>query len=57
MRTERYKLSVSATTREPLDLYDMQDDPDELHNRVDDPELASVRDSLIEHEVAQLLAP
>ena len=48
VRTERYKLSVNALTREPADLYDMQEDPNELHNRVDDPQLASIRQELID---------
>ena len=48
VRTEQYKLSVDALTREPADLYDMQEDPNELHNRVEDPELADVRKELID---------
>ena len=48
-------MSVNAATREPLDLYDMRDDPKELHNRVNDPELRPVREELIEYDLARLL--
>ncbi len=55
VRTDRYKMAVNATTREPLDLYDMLDDPRELHNRVNDPALRAVREGLIEFDLARLL--
>ena len=55
LRTDRYKMSVHATTREPLDLYDMREDPRELHNRVNDPALREIREGLIESELARLL--
>ena len=54
--TDRYKMTVDTRTREPLDLYDMADDPEELHNRVDDPALASVRDGIREEHLPGLLA-
>ena len=55
VRTDRYKMSVNASTREPLDLYDMLDDPREMHNRVNDPALRSVQQGLIESDLARLL--
>ena len=55
LRTDRYKMSVHATTREPLDLYDMLEDPSELHNRVNDPALRDVREEMIGSELARLL--
>ena len=55
VRTDRYKMSVNAATREPLELYDMLDDPRELHNRVNDPALRAVREELIEADLARLL--
>ena len=55
VRTDRYKMSVNAATREPLELYDMLDDPRELHNRVNDPALRAVREGLIESDLARLL--
>ena len=57
LRTDRYKMSVNAATREPLELYDMLDDPRELHNRVNDPALRAVREELFESDpdLARLL--
>ena len=55
VRTDRYTMALNATTREPLDLYDMRGDPKELHNRVNDPELRPVREELIESDLARLL--
>lgn len=54
--TDRYKMTVDTRTREPLDLYDMAEDPHELHNRVDDPALAGVRDGICEEHLPRLLA-
>ena len=54
--TDRYKMSVDTRTREPLDLYDMAEDPRELHNRVDDMTLASVRKTLCDEHLRELLA-
>ena len=54
--TDRYKMTVNTRTREPLDLYDMAEDPQELHNRVDDPVFAVVREAISEEHVATLLA-
>ena len=54
--TDRYKMTVNTRTREPLDLYDMAEDPHELHNRVDDVALAGVRDAISEDHVPVLLA-
>ncbi len=56
VRTERYKMSVDARTRQPVDLYDMSEDPNELHNRVDDPALARVRRELLEQHLSRLLS-
>ena len=54
--TDRYKMTVDTRTREPLDLYDMAEDPNELYNRVDDSGLAGVREAIGEEHVAKLLA-
>ena len=54
--TDRYKMTVNTRTREPLDLYDMDEDPDELHNLVEEAALAGVRDSIAEEHLPGLLA-
>ena len=56
VRTDRYKMSVETLTRRPLDLYDMENDPDELHNRVNDPSLRNVREELLEEPMSRLLS-
>jgi arylsulfatase A-like enzyme len=43
--TERYKLVVNPESVN--ELYDLLDDPDELHNRYDHPEHTAVRDGLL----------
>ena len=54
--TDRYKMTVDTRTRRPLDLYDMAEDPRELHNRVDDQAFANVREELSEEHLPGLLA-
>ena len=56
VRTDRYKMSVNTLTREPLDLYDMEEDPNELHNQVDNPSLKAVRDELLNVHLNRLLS-
>ncbi|MCE2426189.1 MAG: hypothetical protein J4F45_14045, partial [Pseudomonadales bacterium] len=42
-RTERYKMAIDSLTRQPLELYDMENDPHELRNLVNEPRLSGVR--------------
>ena len=42
----RYKLVVEVTSREPLQLYDLETDPKELVNAVNKPAMAAVQDDL-----------
>lgn len=56
VRNDRYKLSVDTLTRKPIDLYDLSEDPDELHNRIEDPAYQSVSDELIETVLAPMLS-
>ena len=44
IRTDRYKYILSETG--PNVLYDLEADPEELHDRIDDPALSSVRSEL-----------
>ncbi len=54
VRTDRYKLSMDVIKGDVLDLYDLQEDPSELHNRVNDNALADVKTELIEQHLAEL---
>ncbi len=54
--TDRYKMTVNTRTREPLDLYDMAQDPRELHNRVEDVAFAGVIKALCAEHLPKLLA-
>jgi choline-sulfatase len=56
VRTDRYKMSVNTLTRQPLDLYDMEKDPNELHNQVDNPSLKAVRNELLSGHLNRLLS-
>lgn len=60
-RTERYKMTIDLLTRQPLELYDMENDPDELRNLVGEPRLAGGRNRFLaecfSHLVANLNEP
>ena len=55
-RTEQYKMSVDSVTRQPVELYDMVNDPKELRNLVNEPSLKSVREEFLEEHFSQLFA-
>ena len=46
IRTDRFKMSVDAGTAEPLDLFDMVNDPKEQGNLVNEPSMKSTIDEL-----------
>jgi arylsulfatase len=48
VRTDRHKMSVDTLTREPIDLYDLSEDPDELSNLINEPAYQSVSRELVE---------
>ena len=54
--SERYKMSIDSLTRTPLELYDLENDPNELRNVVDEPRLSEVRDHFLERYFDHLLA-
>ncbi|RCS65283.1 DUF4976 domain-containing protein [Brachybacterium alimentarium] len=54
LRGRRYKLIVSPESRN--ELYDLQEDPDELHNRYDDPRLSGVRQEMLADLYSRLRA-
>ena len=55
-RTEGHKMAIDSPTRQPFELYDMGNDPDELRNLVEEPGLSGVRDRFLEEYFSQLLA-
>ena len=54
--TGRYKMTINSLTREPLELYDMENDPNELRNLVNEPRLANMRSQFLNEHYNQLLA-
>ena len=55
-RTERYKMTIDSLTRQRLALYDIENDPDQLRNLVDERRLSEVRVRFLEDYFSQLLA-
>ena len=55
-RTERYKMAVFTETRQPVELYDMENDPNELRNLVNDPSTEKVRKELLNDHLSRLLS-
>jgi len=53
--TDKYKMTVDALTRQPTELYDIENDPDELDNIVRYPELKAVQEELLEKYINTLL--
>ncbi|MBW2367439.1 MAG: sulfatase-like hydrolase/transferase [Deltaproteobacteria bacterium] len=45
--TERYRLTYETTTQSPCELFDLQEDPGELTNRINDPAVRKIRDDMI----------
>ena len=54
-RTEKYKMSIDSVTRKPLELYDMEEDPQELHNLVNETSLEAVRTGFLDEHFNRLL--
>ncbi len=55
VRNERYKMTVDVTTRNPVEFYDMEQDPDELRNLVEDPAYDNVRTEIFDDHLSGLL--
>jgi len=45
--TEKYRLTFEWNTGTPCELFDLDEDPDELHNLVNDPAYQAVREEII----------
>ena len=52
---EKYKMAIKAENREPVELYDLQNDPNELHNLVEETYLAKLKSQLIDTYMNRLL--
>ena len=48
VRNQRYRLTLETIAETPCELFDLVEDPDELHNRVSDPSLSPVLAGLTE---------
>ena len=48
IRNHRYRLTLETNSQTPCELFDLQEDPDELDNRVADPALTAVQAELTE---------
>jgi len=48
-RNDRYKFAVDSVTREPTELYDMDEDIDQIHNLVEDSNHEAIRTELMDH--------
>ena len=49
-------MAIDSNTHQPVELYDITDDPDELRNIVEEPSLEKVRQELQEQYLDHLLS-
>ena len=54
--TERTRMTIDSLTRLPLEIYDMENDPNELRNLVDESRRSDVREQFLAEYFAPLLA-
>ncbi|MFX1345497.1 MAG: sulfatase [Promethearchaeota archaeon] len=55
VRNEHYKLVVRSHNLEPVEFYDLINDPNELENKFKDPNLEPIRQQLIDNHLKKLL--
>ena len=55
VRNERYKLVVRNHNLEPVEFYDLKNDPSELENKFNDPTLQEIRQQLIDIHIRKML--
>jgi arylsulfatase A-like enzyme len=56
VKTDRWKTAVDAKTKQPVELFDEVNDPNELRNLVNEPALEKVRQELGERYINHLLS-
>ncbi len=57
VRNKKYKLTVRSHNLKPVEFYDLENDPNELENKVRDPSFSDIRQNLIENHLKMLLEP
>ena len=55
-RTKNYKMTINSVTREPVEFYDIENDPNELTNLVNESSLSKVLDEIQDMHFNQLLS-
>ncbi|MFX0083603.1 MAG: sulfatase [Candidatus Hodarchaeota archaeon] len=56
VRSDKYKLVIESANRKPVEMYDLENDPNELNNLINNSLLNSVRQELIDNYLIKLLA-
>ncbi|MBW2623882.1 MAG: sulfatase-like hydrolase/transferase, partial [Deltaproteobacteria bacterium] len=56
VRNDRYKLVVQAENLRPIEMYDLEEDPGELKNLVNEPSFETVRTELIENHLKNMIS-
>ncbi|MFX0083617.1 MAG: sulfatase [Candidatus Hodarchaeota archaeon] len=56
VRDERYKMTIKSNSGKPVELFDLEKDPDELVNLVKDPLLESIRKELLRKHLNSLMS-
>ena len=54
-RSQRHKMTIDSLTRQPVEPYDVENDPQELRNLVNEPRLSEVLDQFLKQHFSHLL--
>ena len=55
VRNEHFKLVVRSNNLEPVEFYDLKNDPNELDNRINDTTLHQIIQQLIDNHISEVL--
>ena len=55
VRNKRYKLVVRTQNLEPVEFYDLKNDPKEVENKVNDSTLQQIKQELIDSYISKIL--